>query len=119
MKNKFEKLSKREQKDAINEYKNASTHNEEIVSRLNRLKGVGIIGIIYSLIMFTLDLLREHDIFDYGFNTFDNIILSYIIDASLLIICVFFLIKANQLLKTQVNKYLIEKSKPKQKDKKK
>lgn len=119
MKNKFERLSRKEKKEAINEYKNASTHNEDILSRLNRLKGVGIIGIIYSIIMFTLDFLREHDIFDYGFNTFDNIVLSYIIDASLLIICVFFLIKANQLLNTQVNKYLIEKTKPKEKSKKK
>ena len=113
MKNKFERLSKTEKKDAINEYKSINPHNEAIVSRLNRLKGVGIIGIIYSLLMFTLDFLKEHKIFDYGFTTFDNILISYIIDACLLILCVVFLIKANQLLSEQINKYLIEKNKKK------
>lgn len=117
MKNRFERLSRKERKEAIIEYRKESKNNEAIISRLNRLKGVGIIGIVYSLIMFTLDFLKERDILDYGFNTFDNIILSYLIDASLLLICVFFLIKANKLLHDQVNKYLIEKSK--EKDKKK
>ena len=110
MKNKYERLSRKERKDAIKEFKNANPHNEDLIMRLNRLKVVGIIGIVYSLLMFTLDLLKERGIFDYGFNTFNNIYVSYVIDAVLLILCALFVIKAEQLKKEQVNKYLIEKN---------
>lgn len=114
MKNRFERLSRKEKKEAINEYKKASSNNEAIIMRLNRLKVIGIIGIIYSLIMFTFDLLKEKGILDYGFNTFNNIYISYIIDAFLLIMCAVFVIKARQLLSQQVNKYLIEISRSKE-----
>lgn len=109
MKNKFERLSKLEQKEAIKEYERASDANASIMGRIKRLKVVGIIGIIYSLIMFLLDLLKEYGIFDIGLNKFDNLLVSYLLDACLLIFCVVFLIKANSLVKEQVNKYLVEK----------
>lgn len=109
MKNKYDRLSREEKKAAIKEFTLASEKNKEIISRLNRLRFVGIVGIIYSSIMFILDFLKEQNIFDYGFNTFDNIFVSYLIDAFLLIMCVIFLMKAISMKKEQVNKYLITK----------
>lgn len=109
MKNKYERLSKLERKEAIKEYENANEKNKEIISRIKRLRGVGIIGVIYSSIMFILDFLKERRIFDYGFNIFDNLIWNYLIDACLLIFCVVFIIKANNMLKEQVNSYLVGK----------
>ena len=118
MKNRYERLSKKERKEAIKEFRNFSTSNNELITRLKRLKGIGIIGIIYSILMFILDYLKETGIFDYGFNRFNNILISYIIDGALLVFCAIFVIKANQLLSGHVNKYLIEKNKPKAKKKK-
>lgn len=109
MKNKYERLSKLEKKESIKEYANSSDTNAAITSRIKRLKTVGIIGIIYSLVMFALDFLKEFGIFDIGLNKFDNLLVSYILDACLLIFCVVFVIKANSLLKERVNIYLIEK----------
>ncbi|MCI8795176.1 MAG: hypothetical protein HFI73_07405 [Bacilli bacterium] len=111
MKNKFERLNKNEKKKAIEEFSNSNESNANIISRIKRLKVIGIIGVIYSIGMFILDFLKEMEIFDIGFNHFDNLILNYIIDACLLIFCAFFVIKANMILKEQVNKYLIGKKK--------
>ncbi len=116
MKSRFERLSKKEQKEAIREFKEASTKNANVINRLHRLKVIGILGTIYSLIMFILDFLKEADILDYGFNTFgDAIILNYLIDASLMVFCVFFIFKSEQMIKEQVNKYLVDKLRNKQK----
>lgn len=114
MKNRFERLSKEEQKDAILEYTNASEQNKLVVSRIKRLKVVGILGIIYSSIMFVFDFLKEMQIFDYGLSVFDNMLLSYLVDGCLLIFCFIFLFKADKLLKEQVNKYLVDKVRQKQ-----
>lgn len=111
MKNKFERLDKIERKKAIKEYSNSSDHASQIMKRIKRLRIVGIIGIIYSTLMFILDFLKERNIIDYGLSVFDNLIINYIIDACLLIMCVYFVIKANLIIKDQVNKYLIEKNK--------
>ncbi|MCH5166610.1 MAG: hypothetical protein J1F35_01835 [Erysipelotrichales bacterium] len=119
MKNRYERLTRQEKHEAIEEYKNSNEHNKALYTRLTRLRGIGIIGIIYSILMFTLDFLKEQGIFDYGFNTFGNVVLNYIIDAVLLILCFVFVLKAHQLLKEQVNKYLIEKMKTKEEKKKK
>lgn len=111
MKNKFERLGKKERKEAIKEYTNSSDHNASVMSRIKRLRVVGIIGAIYSLVMFVFDFLKERGTFDYGLSVFDNILLNYLIDGCLLIFCAIFIIKSNLLIKEQVNKYLIEKKK--------
>lgn len=116
MKNKYERLSKEERKKSIEEFKSIDANHEVLIKRLNRLKIVGLIGIIYSLIMFILDFLNAQGILKFGFNTFGkHVIISYIVDACLLVFCVFFFVKANQILSEQVNKYLIEKDKDKKK----
>lgn len=107
MKTKYQRLSKKEKRIAIEEYKNASENNENVVKRLKRLRVVSIIGVIYAIISFIIDLI------------FDTIsVWSYVIDGLLLIFCVIFMIKSKQLLEEQVNIYLIKKDqKPKKKNK--
>lgn len=117
MKNKFERLSRVDRKKAIEEFKNVDDKNKNLVSRLKRLKIIGVIGIIYSVLVFLMDFLNEQEIINFGINIFGtHAIVNYIIDACLLIFCVFFLIKSNQILKEQVNKYLIDKTKVKSKN---
>lgn len=114
MKNKFERLTKEERKKAIEDFRNVDEKNKNLVSRLKRLKLIGIMGIIYSVIVFLMDFLNAQGIINIGLNIFGtHAIINYIIDACLLVFCVFFLVKANQILKEQVNKYLIEKVKNK------
>lgn len=122
MKNKFERLSKRERKEAIIEFQNVDEKNSNLIRRLKRLRLIGIIGIIYAVLMFLMDFLNSQGIIEFGLNIFGtHALINYIVDACLLIFCVFFLVKANQILKEQVNKYLVEqmrakdKSKPKKK----
>lgn len=110
MKNKFERLSKIEKKQANEEFRNSDERNRNIVSRLKRLRIVGIVGIIYSILVFIIDFLNEKGIIKFGLNIFGtHALINYLIDACLLIFCVFFLVKSNQILKEQVNKYLINK----------
>lgn len=114
MKNKFARLSKSEQKKAIEEFKQVDEKNSNLVKRLKRLRLIGFFGIIYSTLVFIMDILNEQGIIDFGLNTFGTrAIINYIVDACLLIFCVFFLVKANQILKEQVNKYLIDKNRKK------
>lgn len=102
MKNKYQRLSKEEKKLAIEEFKNVSENNENVITRLKRLRVVSIIGIIYAIISFILDLI------------YDTIsVWDYVIDGLLLIFCVVFMIKSKQLLEEQVNIYLIKKDKKK------
>lgn len=118
MKNKFERLSREDRKKAIEEFRNVDDKNNNLISRLKRLRIIGIIGIVYATLVFLMDFLNEKEIINFGINIFGTqAIVNYIIDACLLIFCVFFLVKSNQILKEQVNKYLIEKDKVKSKKK--
>ncbi len=120
MKNRFERLSKSERKKAIEEFKNVDERNSNLVSRLKRLKLIGTIGIIYSVVIFSMDFLNSQGIIKFGLNIFGtHTLINYIVDACLLIFCVFFLVKANQILKEQVNKYLVEQVRAKDKNKSK
>lgn len=111
MKNRYERLNRKEKKEAIKEFANSSEKNALIMSRIKRLRVVGIIGVIYSSLMFVLDFLKEKKVFDYGLSVFDNLLVNYIIDGCLLVFCAIFIIKANSLIKEQVNAYLIQKKK--------
>ena len=66
MKNRYERLTRQEKREAIKEYKNSGEHNKALYTRLTRLKGIGIIGIVYSILMFTLDFLKERGILIMG-----------------------------------------------------
>lgn len=115
MKNRFERLSKKEQKEAIKEFTNLDDNHKLLVKRLKRLQIVGIVGIIYSCLIMVIDYLNINEIIDIGFGTFvGHPMLNYIIDACLLILCVFFTFKSKQILNSQVNKYLVEQARNKQ-----
>lgn len=100
MKNKYKRLSKRERKMAREQYKVASTSNKNLYIRCVRIQIVSILGIVYSFINIGLD-------FYYHISN----IWGYAIDGILLIFCVFFLLKANDILVSEVNRFLIDKKK--------
>lgn len=101
MKNKFERLTKDEKKQAIAEYSNASDINADVVKRLKRVRVLTIIGIIYAIINFIYSFLTDAAPFE------------FILSAGTLIACVILFIKATSLMSNNVNKYLITKTKKK------
>lgn len=98
MKNKYQRLNKEEKRQARKDFKNSESNKIEIYQRLNRLKTIGIVGIIYSLITFGLDFL------------FKSTKWNFLLDGALLIFCLLTLIKSNEILVKQINKFLIEKA---------
>lgn len=107
MKNRFERLSKEEQKAAIEEYKNARSGNEVVIKKLKNLRILSIVGIIYAVISFAYDILGNSK---YIYSAFDGI---------LLISCVVFFIQSRKLLVRNVNQYLIDIQKKELKEKRK
>ena len=109
MKNKYERLSRQERKEARLRFRDSGDFGANLYKRLTRLKVVSIIGIVYSIIAFIWDFYREALVWD------------YVLDAILLVFCVWFLYKSFDLMSSRVNAFLIEESKPfkKKKSKKK
>lgn len=99
MKNKYQRLSKEEKKQARESYKQSSEVNANIYKKLNRLTIISILGIIYAIISFIVDFFLTKIIWD------------FVLDAVLLIFCLIFIIKSQSLLTEQISKYLISKKK--------
>lgn len=99
MKNKFERLSKEEQENAIEEYAEAREQNKIVVKKVKNLRVLSIAGIIYSVLSFAFDVLTNAKVF------------FYIFDGCLLVTCVFLFIKSKDLLHANVNEFLISKKK--------
>ena len=55
MKYKYDILSKEEKRDLKNEYKNSTEENKKMYKKINRIKILCIIGIIYAVIMMIVD----------------------------------------------------------------
>lgn len=100
MKNKYQRLTKLEKKEALKEYRESEEYRNDIAVRLGRVKILSIIGILYAVFSFG---------FDFYFDTIN--IWDYVLDGLLLIACILFFIKANDFLGEQVNNYLISKTK--------
>lgn len=107
MKNKYQRLSKDEKKQARIDFKHSEYNQNKIYEKGNRLKIFGIIGMIYAVINFGIDFLYDGDIWN------------FILDAALLIFCLVAFIVIGDILDKQINKYLIERDKPANNNKKK
>lgn len=105
MKNKFQRLSKEEKIEAINEYKSTNEVYANIFKKVKRLKVICIIGMVYAVISFAVDFYLLVQVWD------------FVIDAILLIFCLLFYLGSSSVLGNQVNNYLIEKSKQQTKGK--
>lgn len=101
MKNKYQRLSRKERKEARLEFKNSNDTNKELYSRYKRMKVVGIISIIYAIICFPFDFFINASI------------PGYVIDAFMGIFGVIMLLKSNDFTVSKVNEYLINKDKKK------
>lgn len=98
MKNKYQRLSKEDKKLARQEYKNQED-SKGVYKRVKRIYITCSLGIIYAIGLFAFDLMSKSSIWD------------YIIDSVLLIFCLVVVLKANDIHKSEINNYLISKSK--------
>ena len=100
MKNRYQRLSKEEKKEAKKRYIAFSDRNKNYMSLLTRMLILGIIGLVYGIIS----------------SIFDAFILSvpvycYIVDAVIVIFSVFLIVQKNQIQASTINKFLIDESK--------
>ncbi|MCX4364327.1 MAG: hypothetical protein OSJ70_00950 [Bacilli bacterium] len=107
MRNKYQRLSKEEKKQARLDYKNSEYNQNKIYEKGNRLRIFGIIGMIYATLSFAIDFLYKGDIWN------------FLLDAALLIFCLIAYLVISDILDKQINKYLIERDKPKKNNTKK
>ena len=99
MKNKYQRLTKEEKKQAKKDYKESNEVNANIYKKLNRLTIISILGIFYAIISFVVDFFLTKNVWD------------FVIDGILLVFCLVFIIKSQSLLSEQINKFLINKKK--------
>jgi hypothetical protein len=99
MKNKYERLSKEEKKQARQDYISFSEVNANIYKKLKRLIIISYIGIIYSVAMFIVDFIITKNVWD------------FVIDGVLMVFCVWFIIRSKTLISDSINKFLIENKK--------
>lgn len=97
MKNRYQRLSKEEKKEAKKRYIAFSERNKNYMSLLNRMLILGIIGLVYGLIS----------------SFFDAFILSvpvwsYIIDGVIVIFSVFLIVQKARIQSSTINKFLID-----------
>lgn len=107
MKNKFQRLTKEEQKQAIEEYISIREQNGIVVKKLKNLRIISILGIIYSLLSFVWEILGNSKY------------IYYLFDGILLVMCVVFFIQSKKMLESYVNEYLVNKQKNELKAKRK
>lgn len=110
MKIKYDRLNKDEKKQAEIDYINASDDNKYIIKKFKRAKIASIIGFIYGFILFLFDLLKELDIFDYGFSVFNsNMLFNYIYDVGIILICLMLILTISKKKKEAINRFLVKK----------
>lgn len=95
MKNKYERLSKEEQKKACDDFINSLDSNSKLYHSLKRLRVVGIFGMIYAALMFIFDLYTDAPVW------------SITLDAFIMIFSVGMIVSGKRVLVKQVNNYLI------------
>ena len=99
MKNKFQRLSKEERKEALKKY---AEKNPGSYIKFKKLSGICKFGIIYSIIILCGDIYFRNTLFSKSFNA--NILL----DCILLIFCVIFYTFSKNTIESQTNKMLVE-----------
>lgn len=104
MKNRFERLSKEEQKAIVLEFANSSESRKDVIKRIKRIRVLSIIGMVYAVVLFLYAFLGE------------QVPVDYLIAAATFISCVILLVKSNSFKINVVNSYLVEKIRSKQKE---
>ena len=101
MKNKYQRMTKEEQKQIYKEFKE---QKEEFTKKMERMILFCKIGIIYAIIAILYDILITN-----------NYILA-IIDGVILLFCIFMLLRTNNIKIEFLNKFVIEKDKKRKKE---
>lgn len=99
MKYKYDILSKEEKRALKNEYKSSTEENKKMYKKINRIKILCIIGIIYAIVMMVLDFSLRLSL------------VNKIFDCLLLLFCLIFMVKINDIARMTLTKYLKSKKK--------
>lgn len=95
MKTKFQRISKEEKKQAIEDYKNSALNRKDVVKRVTRVMKVAVIGALYSLILTIYNIVQDKPVYE------------ILIGAAALIGCIILIKVAYDLLAREVNNYLV------------
>lgn len=99
MKCKYDLLNKEEKKKIKLDYINSNENNKNYYKRIRSIKLISIFGIVYSILMIFMDFLLKLSL------------VNKIIDCLLLIFCLYFITRSHNLLKVELNKFIISKKK--------
>ncbi len=100
MKNKYQRLSKEERKEARDKFKNSEDNKNRVFEKLTRLKIIGLFGFIYGVLSFLADIF-----------IIDSKMWIYFYDGIVIIISFVAFYKSNEMISKLVNSYLINNSK--------
>lgn len=101
MKNKYERLTSEERREAHDNFKNSEDNKNKVFEKLTRLKVIGMFGFIYGIIAFVADVLLGSKVW------------MYIYDAVVVVISFVAYYKSKQMRNRLVNSYLINNMKKK------
>ncbi len=99
MKNKYQRLSKEDQKKAKAEY---IKRNPYVYKRFHRLAITCLIGIIYGVLVLIFDLVFRKSLLVGSFT------LNVVLDSFVFILCLFFYVFSKDTINRQINKMLVE-----------
>ena len=108
MKNKFQRMTKVEKKQAVKDFIAADPKNKNYMSTLNRMKILGIIGFIYG----TAAILADIFILTVP-------VITYIVDATVMIFTAFLLVQRSRIYNGTMNAFVIQRDLPSKKTTKK
>lgn len=96
MKTKFQRMSYKEKKEAIKQFKNSTPQNKNLYNAIVRLKIIGLFGTVYSIFLFVLNFIQHSKAVD------------YVIAGVVAIASVIFLKTSYDFLYKSVNNYIIK-----------
>ena len=114
MKNKYERLMPEEKKEAEIEFLKYDREHNNYAVKYTKLKRIGWFGVIYAVIATAFEIYGIVK----GGNVISGSIFGIVVDCLLLLVCTFFIVQSDRLLKYQINQYLIMKAQEKRKKEK-
>ena len=107
MKIKYLRMTKEEQKQALEDYKNSSEVASEVVKRIKRVRIISCIGLIYGIALSIFNVITSAHFVD------------YISSGVTIIACLLLFIKSKEILIGKVNEYIVTNIRNKQKEERK
>ena len=100
MKNKYERLTKEEKKQAYKDFRSENQKNDDYAKTLNRMFVIGLLGFIYGIVSIICDIFLLH-----------AAVWAYLVDAVVIIFTFYLLFQRNSIKSSVLSNYLIEKEK--------